>query len=540
MELDPVRRATIDGEAAGVVSQNFADDQAANDHGIGHDDAVQFHGEHVVPRRAGSHLMNLNGDEVIARVKVGDADGCRRRHLPCGVGDRPCRRCIAEHGAAVHVESRDFAAVDVEDRAVINEVRDLQAREICSCRHVEVRAEVEGHLSKRQGNGGQQRLDGIRNDADTTQTAQRRGAFSVPCGIIVRGRKPIHSRLYSIGEVTPDVRERQQIDQHRRRRRRRRHWTVIWRTRSADALSEVCHAAVRAEARRDSRALRPVGDAVDQPLAVIRQRNGADIGREPEVQVVRRRSTIRDERNEPGRPDEAEFCDAMLLHAPERCIGEIQTTERDGQPGGIVEFHVVLGGRRLTGGEPFVDAQRGHTAERLRDVHRSKRRLAEGPIAVRADAADGEVGQLQTERHGIEQRAAVADAIVEIDRVAARAEREAEMKARCAVGVVRQQRQVGTGIERGASGEGELVRVRRIIRESQAGKVHNGCPFVVQFHGVREGSKMIERGIVAREHFAQAHGGRGGVHHPGLGDGRRGRGLIDAAGVAADDMNGVR
>ena len=63
IELDPVGRPTIDGEAAGVVGQHFVNHEATDGNDVGDDHAIQPHAkDHVLA--GGRRIVNLNREDI--------------------------------------------------------------------------------------------------------------------------------------------------------------------------------------------------------------------------------------------------------------------------------------------------------------------------------------------------------------------------------------------------------------------------------------------------------------------------------------------
>src|SRR6185369_10740701 len=98
------------------------------------------------------------------------------------------------------------------------------------------------------------------------------------------------------------------------------------------------------------------------------------------------------------RADEGQRRDGVLHGIADRVVREKVSAKRDRRGVGIIELDEVRGRRRKLAREPFVDLYLVRIAKRLHHVRGAEARDGEHEFAGVADAADGEVGQLQTER----------------------------------------------------------------------------------------------------------------------------------------------
>src|SRR5207249_7614417 len=151
---------------------------------------------------------------------------------------------------------------------------------------------------------------------------------------------------------------------------------------------------------------------------------------ELEVHVVRAlaRISIRGKRCVASAGDETQRRNRTQLRRA-RGVREATAAQRHWPRVRIEEFNEIMRGEEPRISQPLVDSHSARIAERHRNIGGAKGRFAKRPGAVRT-AADREVGELQAERHRIEQSAARGGFVMEINVVAAGLETESQMNAR--------------------------------------------------------------------------------------------------------------
>ena len=157
-------------------------------------------------------------------------------------------------------------------------------------------------------------------------------------------------------------------------------------------------------------------------------------------------------------------------------------------------------------------------AQRHGDIRRAEGRRAQCPASV-PGPADGIIGQLNAEDDRVDQAAAPGWCVEEIDVIAASLQIEAEMDARCAVGIVRVEHEVLSGTNQRVEREDKFARTGCAVGDAHVTEVDGLAAVIVEFDQVGEAGSVRNRRDVFREnlvdpdmHISRAHGpgARGG------------------------------
>ena len=291
--------------------------------------------------------MDFDGEDVVPRHEAGLAD---RDRLQRGRLMRTAGLRREADRARWHVEAPRLDSIEVEDRAVVDRMGELEIGDIDVRRKIETCPEVERDLPVGDGERGADRLRRIEAQIESEQSRA-----AEPARIIERSRRPSRAEISAGFFEAPDVREWNEIHREWRGRRGR---TGVRRTRSGNRKRLLREGAVAATAGRNTDLLRAVDDVIDDAAACGGERDFALLDGKPEVRVVSRTAlAIRSEHAESAAADKAERGDLAEARNTIWSVGEVQSPKRDRQLVRIVELDEIVRCRRNASGEPFVDLQ---------------------------------------------------------------------------------------------------------------------------------------------------------------------------------------